>query len=323
MDQVEVNTHMIAYRSTRSLEALSEISYEGSHQYKHLLVCLHQTPSSSVSYQSLIEGLEQRSPSLFVLALDTSGFGESPPLSQAQSSIAELAAPLYAVVERFMSALPHAQLHLCGHHTGASLALELAVRFAVATVEESARESAREYAAAQHALSSLILIGLPVFPEAELASYKLKTERLYAQVEREQVMLSHSSSTHQLRHTLYDQLSLKDPSASPAVIEREVEARLRSGERLPKVYTAVFAYDHISAMRRVNAPVLLIAPVDDQVCDHLEYQRGQLCGAGLDVRVARSTGGGYALDSASDEFATLICAWVSELRRDADGSPSS
>jgi pimeloyl-ACP methyl ester carboxylesterase len=83
---------------------------------KPWLVCLHQSPSSSVMFEALIPFL---SPHFSVLAPDNPGFGQSDPISPL--SVASLGACVVDV----MKAHDIDQAFVFGHHTGAAIAAYL------------------------------------------------------------------------------------------------------------------------------------------------------------------------------------------------------
>ena len=129
------------------------------------LICLHQSPLSSRSFEALLPELgSDRS----VYALDTPGYGESDPpaVRAAPPTIADYA----AVVGDFLDALRLREVDVLGHQAGAAIAAELAI----------ARSSQ---------LRRLVLVSLPVhtaperdafdaqpwpFPPAEDGSHALR-----------------------------------------------------------------------------------------------------------------------------------------------------
>ena len=84
------------------------------------LVMLHASPGSSRQLQPLATILSE---SRRVIAPDTPGNGDSPPLAIAEPSIADYAAATVA----FLDELRLEQIDLYGSHTGASIAVELAL----------------------------------------------------------------------------------------------------------------------------------------------------------------------------------------------------
>jgi pimeloyl-ACP methyl ester carboxylesterase len=85
------------------------------------LVLLHQTASSSQSFESLMRLLADR---FTVIAFDTPGFGQSfdPP------AVPDIDYLNRALLDA-MDYLGISQCHLFGHHTGACLGVEMAVRY--------------------------------------------------------------------------------------------------------------------------------------------------------------------------------------------------
>ena len=82
------------------------------------LILLHQSPSSSIMYETLMRELDK---DYWLLAPDTPGFGQSDPLAE-PVSIASYA----DAIQQFLTALGIEQALLFGHHTGASVAVQLA-----------------------------------------------------------------------------------------------------------------------------------------------------------------------------------------------------
>lgn len=282
----------VSYLATNLLEHLTESTpYE-----RILLVCLHQSPSSAESFQALSSALSRRlnglSPELFVLAIDSPGFGESDSLAVQSPDLEGLAAPLLALILQFSEALSFPQLHLCGHHTGASLALALGVQL-------------------RAQVSSLILLGLPALPAIKQIEYQRYTDCLRAQVQAEQAAFDEPNGEQSpLIEALKAELLAKDLEASPEVIDRELTARLKAGARLPDAYEAVFSFDHAEALSRLQTRVLLIAPRADRLSAFTSYQQKLLNAIGLEHCVIEVTGGGYVLDTAPEPLSGTLIEWL-------------
>jgi pimeloyl-ACP methyl ester carboxylesterase len=110
------------------------------------LVLLHQSPISSVQFQAGMAGLAKAG--FCAIAIDTPGFGQSDP-PPAPVTIPDYAEALVTTLD----ALGHSQVHLLGHHTGASIAANFAGRW-----------PAR--------VNRLILNGVPLFSAEELAFFR-------------------------------------------------------------------------------------------------------------------------------------------------------
>lgn len=281
----------LSYLATAPLARLEERPTS----YRSLLICLHQTPSHAESFQALARALATRIPALFILAFDTPGFGESEPLSVERPTLEALAAPILSAIRCFREAHTFLEAHLCGHHTGASLALALG--------EQLGRVA-----------SSLILIGLPALPTAARVTYLRYTQQLRARVRVERSMFEEMSEGRApLFEALRAELQEKDDGASPAVIERELKARLEAGERLPDIYEAVFTYDHTEAMSRIQSPILLIAPQSDRLSAFTAYQLELMSAVGREGSAVEVSGGGYILDAAPEAIAETLITWFLPL----------
>ena len=274
------------------------------HAVKGLMICLHQTPSSAESYRALISALRQLDPALCVVALDTHGFGESLRLPHNGScTIEALATPLAEAVRTWMDVLSIDQVHLCGHHTGATLALELSHQLA-------------------SKVASLLLIGLPMLPPHALEDYKAYTQRLRSSLRTtliDEQRLIQSSSTietsdsiyrHKVLEQIREVLRTKDPNASDELIERELQARIKAGEYLADVYDAVWAYDHQSIIQTLQIPLYLVAPTKDKLSDYVDFQYQMMIDAGINVHIDRPNAGGYVLETATDKLSHLIIQWL-------------
>ena len=79
------------------------------------LLLLHQSPSSSVMYESLMARLAR---DFYLVAPDTPGFGNSDPLPGTADTID--IADYARVIEAFASALGMTPCAVFGHHTGAT-----------------------------------------------------------------------------------------------------------------------------------------------------------------------------------------------------------
>ena len=132
---VDIAAGQIHYRAARSSAAPPT---------RTPLVCLHQSPFSSLTYQEILPRLALGRETV---ALDTPGFGESlRPLQK--PSIADYAIWLRAAI----AALRFAEFDLLGLFTGAAIAAEIAVRF-------------------PDAVRRVVLLGPPLFDAAQQERY--------------------------------------------------------------------------------------------------------------------------------------------------------
>ena len=205
------------------------------------LVLLHQTASSSVMFEPLMERL---GPRRFVVAPDTPGFGASDALAE-PATIAGYAAALLEALTR----LELGVFDLFGHHSGASIAVELAVT--------------RPGRVARLALS-----GPPYLSKAQL-------ERLVPTVTP---LAPDPDGAHLL--AVWKRVRAKDPSAPLPLSQREAVLTMVAGERYLEAYRAVFAHVFAGQLTRVTQPTLVMAGPDDTIFDSLEpafraLQRGE------------------------------------------------
>jgi pimeloyl-ACP methyl ester carboxylesterase len=197
------------------------------------LLCLHQTPGNGSDWLPVIAALAK---GRVVVAPDTPGYGMSDPPPE-PASIEDFA----AVMGRFMEDLAAAQIlprggyDVVGMHTGSITATEMAVSFP------------------QH-VRKAILFGLAAY-SADVRSEKLA--RL-----RENFPLPANDLTHVEK--LWAIISkLSDPRMSAEQRHVGMAECLRLGSRMPWGYIAVYRYDFLAAMPRVNQSVLVINPQDD------------------------------------------------------------
>ena len=284
-----------------------------SHAFSEVLVCLHQTPSHAESYRQLIEYLTQLVPDLFVIALDTPGFGKSDPLpSVDRLDLSELSSPLGQVIAELSKVICR-PIHFCGHHTGASLCLAIASRLS-------------------EQIASLSLIGLPAFLPEDTEFFKKYTQDLRRQIHGEQAILKERqcrkaldsfSEADRLEERLAIITRAKDPCVDQRVVKREVSARLQAGERLTDVYDAVWCYHHGQALKQIKAPLQLISPVDDMLINYQESTLNLLAEIGIDPTHIVISGGGYAPESATVELSSVLLDWIRLHPTQREGNPLS
>jgi pimeloyl-ACP methyl ester carboxylesterase len=207
------------------------------------LVLMHQTASSSVMFEPLMQRLATRR---FVVAPDAPGFGGSDALS-GRATIARYADVLLEALTR----LELGVFDLFGHHSGAAIAVELAVTY-------------------PQRVSRLALSGPPYLTQAQL-------ERLVPTVTP---FVPDTDGKHLL--AVWRRVRAKDPSAPLDLSQREAVLTLVAGERYPEAYQAVFAHDFAGQLARVAQTTLVMAGPDDTIFDSLEpafraLRRGSKC----------------------------------------------
>jgi pimeloyl-ACP methyl ester carboxylesterase len=189
------------------------------------LVFLHQTASSSQSYENIMSRLEGE---FTMIALDTPGFGQSffPP--QHASTAYYVATLLEALAN-----LGVVRFHAFGHHTGASIAVEMG-------------------ATAPERVASLMLEGPVWLSEAE-RKYWLDTAI--------DPMVIQADGSHLMK--IWDRVVGLDPYHPPEICHREALDTLRAGERWHEAYIAVFSQDSYAMFSRVQCPMLLLCGKND------------------------------------------------------------
>lgn len=197
------------------------------------LLCLHQTPSSSVDFEPVLAPLGRRR---VVIAVDTPGYGmsDSPP---APLSIETLGAVMSELMTELVEQghVPAGPFDLLGQHTGSVIATEMA-----RTDPDRVRR--------------LVLFGLAAFP-AEVRAAHLAAlldafpapDASLAHVERLWAAIG----------------ALSDPRLSDEQRHRHMAECLRGVGRMPWGYDSVFRYDFLGAIPQVTQPVLVMNPQDD------------------------------------------------------------
>lgn len=189
------------------------------------LLLLHQTPRSRDEYAELLPlvARDRR-----VLAMDTLGFGASPPL--ADHSIEAYADGALALLD----ALDLERVHVLGHHTGGVVALELA-------------------AAAPDRVERLVLSSTPWTDAAFRARRAGHPPIDLVEVSEDG---SHLTELWQRRQGFY-------PPGRPDLLTRFVRDALVLGAEVEKGHRAVGAYRMEERVGLVRCPVLLIGASAD------------------------------------------------------------
>ncbi len=212
------------------------------------LLLLHQSPSSSAMYETLMELLADR---YYLVAPDTPGFGDSDPLplSPERLEIADYARALQA----FSTALDLGPCYVFGHHTGAAIAVQL---------EHDFPGFARRLA-----LSGPTLLS---------AEQRDALPALAADIPLE--------GQGQHLQAMWQRIRDKDPEAPLALSQRELISAFNCGAAYSASYAAVARQDFAALLPAIACPVLVFAgdrdPLYRSVAPTLErLQRGQ----GLDL----------------------------------------
>jgi pimeloyl-ACP methyl ester carboxylesterase len=190
------------------------------------LVLLHMTPMSSAMYDPLLPrlGADQ-----LVIAPDRPGFGFSDIPDRPPGMSDYAAATLDA-----LDALGVKQFDVLGTHTGSVEAVELAASHA---------ERVRK----------VVLVGIPAYTSAELEERGYRLAGVPPPVEDG----SHLE-WHWQRRFLYRQ-----PPFDLPLLQWRLLQELLAGPNVWWPYRAVFEYPMAEQLRRLNQPVLVLAPHDD------------------------------------------------------------
>jgi pimeloyl-ACP methyl ester carboxylesterase len=197
------------------------------------LLCLHQTPSHSGDWLPVMPALGKKR---VVIAADTPGYGMSdmPPAPVTIELYAEIMAQLMndLAAQRIVPAGPY---DVMGFHTGSLIGTQLA-------------------RALPDMVRRLVVFGLAAYPadirEAKLAALPQNfpppgdnldhIEKLWGIIQK-----------------------LSDPRMGAEEKHVAMAESLRLGRRMPWGYEAVYRYDFLGAMGKVEQPVLIMNPDDD------------------------------------------------------------
>ncbi|MSO66086.1 MAG: alpha/beta hydrolase [Alphaproteobacteria bacterium] len=202
---------------------------EPEHPSARPIVCLHQSPLSSRSYETFMREMagDRR-----VFAIDTPGYGESDPPPAPIASIAEYAAGHGEVVD----ALGLGEIDIVGTHTGARMAVELALQ-------------------RPKQVRHLVLVGCSCYSDEERERQRSWNEASFKATE--------GSNGEHLVTTWKNWSQFRWEGVSDAMIERYVSDSIRDRSRATWALQAVFAHDMSARVRLVDQPVLIFNVRDD------------------------------------------------------------
>lgn len=231
---------MIAKGYIQTSYGLIHYRCAGREEKPHVLL-LHQTASSSVMYEAVMQRLADE---FYLFAPDTLGFGGSDfPLEKATMR-------LYADSLREAADFIRLQNpYIFGHHTGASIAVQM----------EFDQAWARK----------IILSGPPYLSPEHKETFKRGVQPIVIEEDG-----SHLSK-------LWQRLRAKDERAPLQLTHREFLLNLYAGERYHEAYFAVFEHDFERQLAALECPVLVMAGDEDTLIDSLEpsfraLQRGEM-----------------------------------------------
>ena len=201
----------------------------------HVAVCgagrpvllLHQTPRSWDEYRDVMPLLGRH---VRVLAMDTPGFGDSPPLTAVEPSIEAWADAVLAMLDT----LDVAQACVVGHHTGAVIGMEVAAR-------------------APERVSALVLSSCPMVDRERRMHHSLKAPIDTA--------VADASGGHLIQ--LWAQRRPFYPAGDTALLDRYIVDALRSGTMAAEGHRVVNRYRMEDRIGLVRAPTLVIGATAD------------------------------------------------------------
>ena len=231
-----------------------------------VVVLLHQSPSHSVMYETLMTALADR---FYLLAPDTPGFGNSDPLSSSDADI-----PAFAkAMAQFLGVMGIDRCHLFGHHTGAAIAAELA-----ATRADLVR--------------SLAMSGPTLLTEAQ----KL------ALPDQARYLPPVADGSHLL--SIWQRIRAKDEGAPLSLVQREVLSALDCGEAYGASYLAVTQHDFEGCLAAIRCPALVFAGDCDPLYDAVAPTLARLAkGEGAELSGGERT---YVCERQSEQVASLL-----------------
>jgi len=232
------------------------------------VVFLHQTASSSRMWTKVMTRLQNGLP---LWALDTPGFGASfdPPTDP---TMADYVRWLAEAIDRLAGS---GNVHLVGHHTGASIALAYAVAYPARA-------------------ESLTLFGPAALTEDERNHY---AGRLGAPFRPGR------SGAYLLKNWEYLRVGGADQDTE--LLHREMMDMMRGWAARPHAYRAVWDQDVAAQLRSIICPLHLISSPDDLLFDLFD----RTCAVRPDARVTILSGGAnFAPDLRADEVAAALDA---------------
>lgn len=204
---------------------------QAGHNAAPRLLLLHQTASSSVMFEAIMERL---SDDFFMFAPDTPGYGGTffPPSMATIEYYGQ-------IMHQALAAFGWGNCFVFGHHTGASIAAQM---------EQMRPGTARK----------MLLSGPPYLTEEQKARFRAVIQPIVAQ----------EDGAHTIG--LWQRLRAKDPGAKLALTQREFVLNMLAGERYHETYHAVFTHDFNAQLAAIACPVLVMAGDADTLRDALE-----------------------------------------------------
>lgn len=191
------------------------------------VLLLHQTPRSWREYEFVLPLLAQEAD---CIAMDTVGFGDTPPFAEGEPTVERWAQVALAL----MDALDIDQFAVVGHHTGAVIGLEVAAQ-------------------APGRVRALVLSSCPLVDAARRAHHG---DRPVVDGVQPRPSGEHLLDLWRGRQGFY-------PEGDVHLLERFVADALRAGPRGGEGHVTVNRYAMETRLGRVACPTLLVGATDD------------------------------------------------------------
>lgn len=236
------------------------------------VLLLHQTPRSWDEYRDVLPLLGRQ---WDVIAMDTVGYGGSPPFADGAPTVERWAAAALAL----MDSLGHRRFAVLGHHTGAVIGMEMAV-------------------AAPERVAALLLSSCPMVDADKRRRHG--SHPTVDGVER-RADGGHLGELWRGRQGFY-------PSGDIDLLERFVIDALRAGPRAGGGHLCVNRYHMEDRIGGVRAPTLIIAAPQDP---HAYPAVPRLASALPHARVVEIDGGMVPLpDQMPEDFAAVVADFL-------------
>lgn len=239
------------------------------------VLLLHQTPRSWREYEYVLPLLGRHAD---CIAMDTVGYGDTPPFADGAPTVERWAATALAL----MDTLKIEQFVVVGHHTGAAIGMEL-------TAQAPSR------------VRGLVLSSCP-FVDADRRAHhgqKATVDNVTPSADG-----SHVLELWRIRQSFY-------PAGNIDLLERFVADALRAGTRSAQGHITVNRYHMEDRIGRVKCPVLLVGAPEDP---HAYPAVARLAQALPQSRIVDIPGGMVPLpDQLPEPFAKAVADFLPHL----------